>query len=90
MKKLILLALAAVMMAGCADEKTFQKADGTTFTAEPYGWMNTSRKVDGVVYDVCPGNIVWSIVLGETVIAPVLFTGLSLWEPVDYVEPKEK
>ena len=90
MKKLFILALVAVMMAGCADKRTFQKADGTTFTAEPYGWMNTSKKVDGVVYDVCPGNIVWSIVLGETVVAPVLFTGLALWEPVDYVEPKEK
>ena len=30
-----------------------------------------------------------SIVLGETVVAPVLFTGLALWEPVDYVEPKQ-
>lgn len=78
------------MTAGCADEKTFQKADGTFFTAEPYGWMNTSKKVDGVVYDICPGNIVWSIVLGETVVAPVLFTGLALWEPVNYVEPVVK
>ena len=86
MKKILLFALAAIMMAGCADDKTFQRADGTIFTAEPYGWMNTSKKVDGVVYDVTPGNIVWSIVLGETIIAPVLFTGLALWEPVDYVE----
>ena len=81
-----MFALAAIMMAGCADDKTFQRADGTIFTAEPYGWMNTSKKVDGVVYDVNPGNIVLSIVLGETIIAPVLFTGLALWEPVDYVE----
>lgn len=90
MKKIMLFVLAAIMMAGCADERTFQKADGTTFTAEPYGWMNTSKKVDGVVYDICPGNIVWSIVLGETVVAPVLFTGLALWEPVNYVEPHEQ
>jgi hypothetical protein len=89
MKKFLLLALASIIMVGCPDEKTFQKADGTTFTAEPYGWMNTSKKIDGVVYDVNPGNIVWSIVLGETVVAPVLFTGLALWEPVDYVEPKQ-
>jgi uncharacterized protein YcfL len=41
MKKFLLLALASIIMVGCADEKTFQKADGTTFTAEPYGWMNT-------------------------------------------------
>ena len=87
MKKLIAFALAAVMLAGCADEKTFQRADGTEFTAEPYGWMNTSKKIDGVKYDINPGNIVWSCVLGETIIAPVLFTGLALWEPVDYVEP---
>lgn len=86
MKKLLLLAL-TLMIVGCADEKTFQKADGTTFTAEPFGWMNTSKKIEGVRYDINPGNIVWSIILGETVIAPVLFTGLALWEPVYYVEP---
>jgi hypothetical protein len=90
MKKILLLMLVClVIMTGCADEKTFVKSDGTTFVAEPYGWMNDSKKVPGVEYDVCAGNIVWSIVLGETVIAPVLFTGLALWEPVSYVEPKE-
>ncbi len=88
MRQIILFAVvAAILLTSCADEKTFRKSDGTEFTAEPYGWMNTSKKVPGVKYDVNPGNIVWSIVLGETVFAPVLFTGLALWEPVSYEEP---
>ena len=79
--------LSIALFSSCADEKTFTKRDGTTFIAEPYGWMNTSKKIPGVEYDVCPGNVVWSIISSETVIVPVLLTGLSLWEPVKYVEP---
>lgn len=88
MKKIILFALAIMMMAGCADEKTFRKSDGTEFTAKPYGWMSKEQKVDGVVYDICTGNVVLSVIFGETVVAPVLLTGLELWEPVDYQEQK--
>lgn len=90
MKKFIIIACALmVLLTGCADEKTFKKADGTEFTAEPYGWMNKGKAIEGVQYEVCAGNLVWSIVLGETVIAPVLVTGLALWEPVNYIEPTE-
>ena len=53
--------------------------------------MTKEDKIEGVEYELSSGNIVWSIVLGETVVAPVLFTGLALYEPVSYTEPtKEK
>ena len=41
-----------------------------------------------VEYDICTGNIVLSVLFCETVVAPVLLTGLELWEPVSYTEPK--
>lgn len=90
MRKIILFAaMAAMLLTGCADEKTFKKSDGTEFTAKPYGWMNREGKVEGVEYELCAGNIVWSCVLSETVVVPILMTGLELYEPVSYVEPKQ-
>ena len=88
MKKFaILIALSAIIFCSCADSKTFRKSDGTEFTAKPYGWMDKDERIDGVDYDICTGNIVLSVIFGETVVAPVLLTGLQLWEPVSYTEP---
>ena len=83
---MIIAAIVAMVFSSCADSRIFHHSDGTPFVAKPYGWMTTSEKIDGVEYELCAGNIVWSIVLGETVVAPILFTGLALYEPVDYVE----
>lgn len=90
MKKVILAVMALALLCGCADNKTFRKSDGTEFVAKPYGWITPQDKVEGVEYELCAGNIVWSIVLGETVIAPILFTGFALYEPVMYVEPEKR
>jgi hypothetical protein len=88
MKKLLIALICGVMLlSSCADSKTFKKADGTEFTANPYGWMTKEEKIPGVEYELCSGNIVWSCILSETVIAPVLLTGVGLYEPVNYVEP---
>lgn len=88
MEKLkILFAVTIILLfTCCADSKTFEKADGTKFTAEPYGWMNTSRKIEGVKYDINAGNLVWSILLSETLVVPVLLTGEAFYEPVAYEE----
>lgn len=91
MKKLLIALICGVMLlSSCADSKTFKKADGTEFIANPYGWMTKEEKIPGVEYELCAGNIVWSCILSETVIAPVLLTGVGLYEPVNYIEPKEK
>ena len=88
MKKLLIALICGVMLlSSCADSKTFKKADGTEFTANPYGWMTKEEKIPGVEYELCSGNIVWSCILSETVIAPVLLTGVWLYEPVNYIEP---
>jgi len=81
-----------ILMASCADSKTFTVQDPETnvttqITAKPYGWMNDSRKIEGVEYDVCVGNIVWDILLVETVVVPVVLTGVAFYEPVNYTPP---
>ena len=90
MKKIMIFAaIAAMVLSSCADSKTFKKADGTEFTAQPYGWMDKNDyKIDGVQYEVCAGNVVWSILTAETVVGPILLTGVGLYEPVSYVEPQ--
>lgn len=90
MKKIlsvIAIAIVGIVLTGCADSKTFKKSDGTEFTAKPYGWMDKGEAIEGVNYKLCKGNLVLSVLLGETVAAPVLLTGLELWEPVSYNEP---
>ena len=88
MRRLILLILLAVTMCACHDSKVFRKADGSQFIAEPYGWADyNSKKMEGVMYDVSVGNIIWSILCVETVIVPVVLTGWYLFEPVRYIEP---
>lgn len=89
MKKLFgLLLIAIIALSSCADSKTFERADGTKFVAEPYGWANyQSKKIEGVTYEACFENIVWDIVTIETVIVPVWLTGWELYEPVSYTEP---
>lgn len=88
MKKILLAVLAVMLLASCADNKTFKKSDGTTVVAVPYGWMDKERAIDGVQYEICTSNVVLSVILGETVVAPIMLTGLELWEPVSYTEPK--
>lgn len=60
MKKFIVLFMMVLAMMSCADSKTFERADGTKFVAEPYGWANyQSNKIEGVTYEACFENIVW-------------------------------
>lgn len=88
MKKFfVFAAIAALVFTSCADEKVFSKSDGTTFVAEPYGWMTKERKIDGVEYELSTANLVIDVLFCETVAVPILLTGLELWEPVSYTEP---
>ena len=82
--------LVAVLVASCAEKKTFKKADGTEFVAEPYGWMNSNEAIEGVKYELCKENVVVSVLSAETLAVPVLLTGLELWQPVSYVEPNKQ
>lgn len=66
--------------------QTFERADGTKFVAEPYGWANyQTKKIEGVTYEACIGNIAV-----ETIVIPIWLTGWELYEPVSFVEPNVK
>lgn len=55
----------------------------STFLAECYGLANEDLyKCEDIQYEMCFGNIFWSVVLIETVAAPIYFIGWSLYEPV--------
>lgn len=90
MKKLIILLFTVMLFASCAETEMFQVKNEQTgqvsiIKAKPYGWANASTvKIPGVTYQVCAGNVVWSILLFETVFAPVFLTGWSFYEPVSY------
>lgn len=63
---------------GCADPKTI---NGVTY--DTYGLLNADdKKNPNISYKVSIGNVVWSVILVETVIAPIYFIGFSLYEPV--------
>lgn len=70
-----------ILLTSCADSKTFN-IDGKDVVVEPYGWANSSNKNDSIVYDVSVGNIVWDVLLSETIIVPVILTADQFYEPV--------
>lgn len=54
-----------------------------------YGLFNKEySKSDDVCYQVSVGNIVWSIILIETIFAPVYFIGFSMYNPVGLKDSK--
>ena len=82
MKKLLLPCIMLLaILTSCADSKKFE-IDGKEVVVQPYGWFDESQRNDSINYKVNTGNVVWSVILCETVIAPVLITGDQLWEPV--------
>ena len=75
---ILIVAILALSFSGCADRKT---VNGVTY--ETYGLLNSNDKENpNIQYELSIGNIVWGIILIETVIAPIYFFGFSLWEPV--------
>lgn len=78
MKKLFVLFLITFLLNACADNKVF---DGKEY--ETYGLINKDEiKKPCVQYKLSTGNLVWGIILVETILMPIYFFGFSLWEPV--------
>jgi hypothetical protein len=75
----------AILLVSCADNKTLE-INGKNQVIEPYGWFDLEAENQCVKYKVVTGNVVWSVLLMETVFAPILITGNSLFEPVSVKE----
>jgi len=80
--RIIALLLALCLFTACSDNKII---DGRVY--ETYGFLNEDEvKAPNVRYRLVAGNLVWSILLGETIIAPVYFIGFDLFEPVELAD----
>lgn len=81
-KLVIIILLFSFVFTSCADEKTFN-INGQDIIVKPYGWANADvMKNDSILYQANIGNVVWSIILVETVVVPVWLTGWELYEPL--------
>jgi hypothetical protein len=72
-KLLVAIALLSTVLTGCID--------GSSEHGQCVGWMNKEEMSANYTYEMDTSNIVWAIVLGETVVFPLLITGLYLWCP---------
>jgi len=90
MKKILFILLLSLLFISCADSKKFN-IDGKEVRVEPYGWFNPEMKHDSINYKVSTINVIWSALLIETIIVPIVITGDQLYEPVskkEYIKPK--
>lgn len=79
MKKITgIILVASLALTGCARSAW---VDGKKYSS--YGLFNEgTRKNPKVAYETSIGNVVWSIILIETIVFPVYFIGFSLFNPV--------
>jgi hypothetical protein len=80
MRNFVVLSIIVLMCISCAQEKTF-RIDNKDVVVKPYGWMNPDDKNDSIQYKVCNANIFWYVLLSETIVVPVILTGIELYEP---------
>lgn len=79
MKKLVAILMLVLMASvGCASNKVI---DGVEYGT--YGLFSPDEdKNPNIKYRLVWGNIIWGVILVETVVAPIYFFGFSIWEPV--------
>ena len=76
----------SVCFVGCGDNKTIRGVEYGT-----YGIINKSEMCNpNISYELIVGNVVWSVLLVETIIAPIYFIGFSMYEPVGVKIHNEK
>jgi len=69
------------IISSCADSKEID-INGKMEHVEPYGWADyQDLKNDSVIYKVSVGNIVWSVLLCQTIVVPIWLTGYGFYEP---------
>lgn len=80
MKKFIAIILMVSMLVlglGCGNSKTI---DGVKYNT--YGLFNKEKKSPNIEYELIVGNLLWSVLLCETLVMPIYFFGFSIYEPV--------
>lgn len=86
MKRKIITAILAtsMLLASCgADERII---NGVRY--DTYGLFNSNTSQNpNIQYEVSGWSIFWSIILVETIIAPIYFLGYDLFEPIGIKDP---
>ncbi|HVB19768.1 MAG TPA: hypothetical protein VNF51_00555 [Candidatus Paceibacterota bacterium] len=79
MKRFIAVVVAlSILLSGCGHPLNTER-----MTYPTYGLFNeNSDKSKNVCYEISAGNVVWSIILIETIVFPVYFIGWSIYNPV--------
>jgi len=80
MKKTVSVLIVFIFLTacGCGNTKVIDDIKYDT-----YGIANqTDKKNPDIEYRIIVGNVVWSCILVETIIAPIYFICFSLYEPV--------
>lgn len=73
----VAVVVSVALLAGCAKR---QEICGVTYL--PYGLANREeRKNDAIAYEVSWGNVIWGVILVETIIMPIYVFGFALYEP---------
>jgi len=91
---IITLACFCLVVVGCGSDRRvcFKADDGINKDCQTYGQYGLFNESDmrnpKVQYKVIVGNIVWSIVLVETIVVPLVVVGWFLFEPVGPKNPK--
>lgn len=75
---MLCVALILMLSVACGDGRTINGEYHDT-----YGLFSQNEKDPDVCYTTIAGNVVWAIILVETIVAPVYFIGFSLYEPND-------
>ncbi len=82
--KIIIILLILSLFIACGDSKVI---DGVEY--ETYGLINRDEIRDPKIeYKIIVGNVVWGILLCETIVAPIYFFGFSIHEPVGKINKK--
>lgn len=72
-----------VSMCGCGKPA---KIDGTVY--DTYGFLTEKEKRNpDIKYRIIVGNVVWAVILCETIVAPIYFMLFDLFEPVRKIDP---
>jgi hypothetical protein len=82
MKKRLALAL-VLFLTSCADSKRLPGNGSDREVVEPYGFLNEdTTRLDCVDYEPSIGNVIWGIILIETIVVPLYINLFSIYEPV--------
>lgn len=77
----LMLSVMLVTMSGCGKPKTIE---GTYYPTK--GLITMNEKDPNIQYEISVGNVIWSVILCETIVAPVYFLGFSMFDPIKKIE----